>query len=64
MDGDESRMVPTWTFGQDHGHEKFNVGEAMSISPTLLRPTSLGSVTLRSGDPFDAPLIDPKYVRL
>ena len=27
------------------------------------RPTSLGSVTLKSADPFEKPVIDPKYVR-
>lgn len=38
------------------------VGEAMSITPVSIRPTSLGEVRLRSADPWDQPVIDPKYV--
>ncbi|KAH7108489.1 alcohol oxidase [Auriculariales sp. MPI-PUGE-AT-0066] len=33
-----------------------------SISSVLLRPTSLGDVTLRSADPFDQPIINPNYL--
>jgi choline dehydrogenase-like flavoprotein len=35
--------------------------DTMTIYPTLLRPKSRGFVRLKSNDPKDAPLIDPKY---
>ncbi|QRW06021.1 GMC oxidoreductase [Ceratobasidium sp. AG-Ba] len=34
----------------------------MSIIAIVLRPTSTGKITLRSNDPFDAPVIDPNYL--
>lgn len=30
--------------------------------PTMLRPESRGSITLRSTDPFDYPIIKPNYL--
>lgn len=45
---------------RDHGHAIFDVGDAMSITPVILRPSSLGEVTLRSKDPWDKPIIDPR----
>jgi choline dehydrogenase len=38
------------------------VTPAMAISVQTCRPLSRGSVTLRSSDPLDAPLIDPAYM--
>ena len=35
---------------------------AFGVHATALRPTSLGTVKLRSNDPFDSPVIDPKFV--
>lgn len=35
---------------------------AITIQPTLIYPKSRGEVTLRSGDPVDAPAIDPHYL--
>jgi Choline dehydrogenase and related flavoproteins len=34
----------------------------LTFGAILLQPESSGSVTLRSGDPFDKPVIDPKYL--
>ena len=34
---------------------------AFGIHTVALRPTSLGTVRLESNDPFDAPVIDPRY---
>ena len=31
------------------------------VHAVALRPTSLGNVRLRSNDPFDSPVIDPRY---
>ncbi len=36
--------------------------DGYTILPTLLKPQSRGTVTLRSADPFDAPVIDPRYL--
>ncbi|XP_064107282.1 glucose dehydrogenase [FAD, quinone]-like [Macrobrachium nipponense] len=35
--------------------------QSMTIMPYLLRPKSRGTIHLRSKDPFDLPVIDPKY---
>jgi len=35
---------------------------AFSLVTTLLRPTSVGSIQIKSADPWDAPLIDPNYL--
>ncbi|XP_068233844.1 glucose dehydrogenase [FAD, quinone]-like [Palaemon carinicauda] len=35
--------------------------QSMTIMPYLLRPKSRGIISLRSNDPFDTPVIDPKY---
>ena len=31
------------------------------VHVTALRPTSLGTVRLKSSDPFDGPVIDPRF---
>ena len=35
---------------------------AFGVHAVALRPTSLGTVRLRSNDPFDSPVIDPRSV--
>ncbi|XP_066585658.1 glucose dehydrogenase [FAD, quinone]-like isoform X3 [Prorops nasuta] len=35
---------------------------AISITPVLLHPSSFGEVKLSSSNPFDKPIIDPKYL--
>ena len=37
-------------------------GHAVIFGPILLRPHSRGSITLRSSDPMDKPIIDPQYL--
>ena len=37
-------------------------GYGFSIGPTLIRPESRGSITLRSSDPFASPAIQPNYL--
>ncbi|KAM3512731.1 hypothetical protein MY11210_003605 [Beauveria gryllotalpidicola] len=45
-----------------HGEESAPEGTGVfSVGPCLLRPQSVGTVTLKSTDPFDHPIIDPKY---
>ncbi|KAG8708464.1 hypothetical protein FRC09_001248 [Ceratobasidium sp. 395] len=47
---------------KNHGKEFVADGDMMSITTVPLRPTSLGKITLRSNNPFDAPVIDPNYL--
>ena len=37
-------------------------GHAVGIGPILLKPRSSGTITLRSSDPKDKPIIDPRYL--
>jgi choline dehydrogenase len=45
---DEGTTQPTW-----HG---------VTLATVLLQPRSVGEVTLRSADPLDPPVIDPRYL--
>jgi choline dehydrogenase-like flavoprotein len=45
----------------DHGR-KVVLGNGYSCHVCILRPKSRGSLTLASGDPFAAPLIDPAFL--
>jgi choline dehydrogenase len=45
----------------NHGLDEPTVENGFSIGVTQLRPDSRGEIRLASGDPADAPLIDPNY---
>lgn len=45
----------------DHAR-KFHMGHGISCHVDVLRPHSRGEVRLRSSNPHDAPLIDPKFL--
>jgi len=44
----------------DHGRQRVK-GHGVTINTCNLRPHSVGSVTLRSSDPMDHPVIDPNF---
>ncbi|OAA60822.1 Glucose-methanol-choline oxidoreductase [Cordyceps fumosorosea ARSEF 2679] len=45
-----------------HGEEPAPPGTGIfTLGPCLLRPQSTGTITLKTNDPFDHPIIDPKY---
>ncbi|MCY4001329.1 MAG: choline dehydrogenase [Bacteroidetes bacterium] len=45
----------------DHGRMKIK-GHGLTINTCNLRPQSIGSLTLRSDDPFEDPAIDPNFL--
>lgn len=45
----------------DHGRKRIK-GHGITINTCNLRPKSIGSVTLRSTNPLDAPAIDPNFL--
>lgn len=55
------QLVGMSAFYVDHGFEIQPYAEGYSLGAVLLRPKSKGVITLKSSDPFAAPLIDPKY---
>lgn len=62
-DSDASRPDLQFHFApsyfMEHGLANPETGRGLSIGATQLRPESRGRITLASGDPFDAPRIDP-----
>jgi choline dehydrogenase len=55
----ETIFVPR-AIGPDHSME---LGQGCALICVLVRPDSTGSLTLRSADPSDAPVIDPGFLR-
>lgn len=45
--------------GLEHGVRK--IGNGVTLNSTIMQPRSRGSVTLRSADPEEAPVIDPNF---
>jgi choline dehydrogenase len=46
----------------DEGIGELYEGHAVVMGPILLKPHSRGTITLRSADPKDKPIIDPRYL--
>jgi choline dehydrogenase-like flavoprotein len=46
----------------DEGIGEPHPGHAVVMGPILLKPKSSGTITLRSSDPKDKPVIDPRYL--
>jgi choline dehydrogenase len=55
----QMHFVPA--FLDDHGRNRIE-GNGMTIHACALRPESRGWLTLRSADPFDAPVMQPNYL--
>ena len=53
--------VAPGTFGDDLEAE-LRGGHGLTLGPILLTPRSRGSVTIASSDPFEKPVIDPRYL--
>lgn len=49
---------PSWFIHHGAGNPE---GHGYTLLPGVVRPHSIGSVTLASADPFDKPLVDPNY---
>lgn len=54
-------------YGLDHNiwkrvYEPYAPMDTFTIDPVLLRPKSRGYIKLRSANPYDHPIIDPKYL--
>ncbi|MFH7028823.1 MAG: GMC family oxidoreductase [Heteroscytonema crispum UTEX LB 1556] len=47
----------------EHGFKKPK-GHGFTLGPTLLHPQSKGSITLRSNNPLEAPVIQPNYLAI
>ena len=54
-------------FGSDYktdpyDYKTFPTVDGFMVLPTLLRPKSVGKISLRTSNPFDSPIIDPKLL--
>ncbi|KAI0636071.1 GMC oxidoreductase [Trametes polyzona] len=45
-----------------HGSERLPPNHYFGLHGVLLRPTSTGTIRLKSSDPYDLPVIDPQYL--
>ncbi|KIJ46345.1 GMC oxidoreductase [Sphaerobolus stellatus SS14] len=45
-----------------HGFGDIPPGESITLIAVLLRPQSKGTITLKSANPLDAPVVDPHYL--
>ena len=43
-------------------HKRYEDLDSMMLLPVLLHPKSNGTIRLKSADPSDPPLIDPRYL--
>lgn len=43
-------------------HDLGDTSEGLVVLPTLLHPYSTGTISLKSADPFEQPIIDPRYL--
>ncbi|KAI0027500.1 GMC oxidoreductase [Vararia minispora EC-137] len=46
----------------NHGMLQTPTEDSLGLHLTMLRPTSTGTVTLKSSSPFDLPVVDPNYL--
>ncbi|OCH93042.1 GMC oxidoreductase [Obba rivulosa] len=46
----------------DHGARPFPAGEYFALHAVCLQPMSTGKISLKSSNPLDAPVIDPRYL--
>lgn len=53
-------IIPLPLSTRGHGRADVPSGDLASLNVILLRPTSTGSVSLKSSEPFDDPIIDPQ----
>lgn len=55
------RVLGITDFMYEQVFAPFTNEECYSILPVILKPKSVGFLTLRSSDPFDHPIIEPRY---
>jgi len=61
-DASDLELFMTCSWYLDHSRAKLPDVSTLGLHVVLLRPQSLGSITLHSADPFQDPAIDPKDV--
>ncbi|KIK16085.1 GMC oxidoreductase [Pisolithus microcarpus 441] len=45
-----------------HADGSLGIGNGYMLLPVLLRPTSVGTIRLKSADPWEDPVVDPNYL--
>lgn len=63
-DAPDIELFATPVAYKEHGYAPLPQpsGELVALHAVLLRPTSKGSISLRSSNPFKPPVIDPRYL--